>query len=319
MIDPNIDWRERIIVVLGGGGFVGRYVCEQLMATGVRVRVAQRHPKQAYFLQPLAAVGQLDLVHADMARPATLDPVIEGAWGVINLVGAFGGDLQRIHSDSPARAAELAARLGVESFVHVSAIGADPASASGYASTKGEGERRVREAFPAATIIRPSLVFGQEDELTNRFAGMAKRAFLPVLAPGTRFQPVWVADLAQAIVAAATDPEEYGGKTFEIGGPQVMTMRELNLEIASAAGLQPNIVELPNSVGNAISKLGFMPGAPLTRDQWLMLQKDNVASGPGLEAFGIDPTPLAAVAPEWLGRFRKGGRFASRRAQASVG
>jgi NADH dehydrogenase len=319
MIDPNVNWRERIMVVLGGGGFVGRYVCEQLLETGIRVRVAQRHPRQAYFLQPLGAVGQLDIVPVDMARPQTLDRVIDGAWGVINLVGAFGGDLVQVHAEAPARAAELAASAGAESFVHVSAIGADPDSPSVYASTKGLGERKVREAFPSATVIRPSLVFGQEDQLTNRFAGMARRAFLPVLAPGTRFQPVWVGDLARAIARAAIDPEEFGGQTFEIGGPQVMTMRELNLAIAEAAGQQPNVVELPNFVGDAMSRLGFLPGAPLTRDQWLMLQQDNVASGPGLEAFGIAATPLAAIAPEWLGRFRKGGRFSSRNAQATAG
>jgi NADH dehydrogenase len=201
----------------------------------------------------------------------------------------------------------------------VSAIGADPASPSIYSSTKGEGERRVREAFPSATIIRPSLVFGQEDQLTNRFAGMAKRAFLPVLAPGTRFQPVWVGDLARAIAVAATNPEAYGGRTFEIGGPQVMTMRELNQETAELAGQDPEIVDLPDFVGDLMSRAGFLPGAPLTRDQWLMLQRDNVASGPGLEAFGIEPTPLGTIGQEWLGRFRKGGRFASRNAQATAG
>lgn len=319
MIDPDIDWRNRIITVLGGGGFIGRYVCEQLFKTGVRLRVAQRHPRKAYFLQPLAAVGQLDLVVVDMARPQTLERAMEGAWGVINLVGAFAGNLRQIHGDSAGRAAQLAAANGAESFVHVSAINADPESPSVYGSTKGLGERLVRQAFPAATIIRPSLVFGQEDQLTNRFASMARMKFLPVLAGDRRFQPVFVRDLAQAIAAAALDPDEHGGKTYEIGGPQVMTMRELNVAIAKAAGQQPEIIDLPDFVGEAMSRLGFLPGAPLTRDQWLMLQKDNVATGPGLEAFGIEPTPLAVVAPDWLGRFRKGGRFASHHAQSTAG
>lgn len=319
MIDPDIDWRTRVITVLGGGGFIGRYVCEQLFKTGVRVRVAQRHPRQAYFLQPLAGVGQLDVVKADMTRPDTLDRAVEGAWGVINLVGAFSGDLLRIHAESPARAAKLAANGGAESFVHVSAINADPDSPSFYGSTKGEGERRVREAFPGATIIRPSLVFGQEDQLTNRFASMARMKFLPVLAAGRRFQPVFVRDLAQAIAIAATRPADHGGRVYEIGGPQVMTMHELNAAIAEAAGQRPEIIDLPDFVGDAMSRLGFLPGAPLTRDQWLMLGRDNVASGPGLDAFGIEPTPLASVAPDWLGRFRKGGRFASHQAQATAG
>lgn len=319
MSDPNIDWRERIITVLGGGGFIGRYVCEQLFRTGVRVRVAQRHPRQAYFLQPLAAVGQLDVVRVDMNRPDTLDRALDGAWGVINLVGAFAGDLVRIHADTPARAASLAAAGGAESFVHVSAINADPDSPSIYGATKGKGEQRVREAFLGATIIRPSLVFGQEDQLTNRFGSMARFKLLPVLAGSRRFQPVFVRDLAQAIVIAATEPNTHRGKTYEVGGPQVMTMRELNAAIANAAGQEPEIIDLPDFVGEAMSRLGFLPGAPLTRDQWLMLQKDNVASGPGLEAFGIEATPLASVAPDWLGRFRNGGRFANRQAQSSAG
>lgn len=321
MKDPKINWRGRIVTVLGGGGFIGRYVCEELFKTEVRVRAAQREPRAAHFLQPLAAVGQLDLMAVNMLRPESLERVIEGSWAVINLVGVFGGDLERIHVESAGRAAELAAKTGASSFVHVSAINADPEAASIYGSTKGRGELAVRAAFPGATIIRPSLVFGQEDQLTNRFASMARLPILPVLGGRTKFQPVYVRDLAKAIAAAATDPARYGGKIFELGGPEVMTMRDLNAAIAQAACQDPDIVELPDFVGNAMSYLGFLPGAPLTRDQWLMLQKDNVASGPGFEAFGIHPAPLAAVAPEWLGRFRRGGRFQGHhtRSQSTAG
>lgn len=321
MRDPKINGRERIITVLGGGGFIGRYVCEELFKTEVRVRVAQRDPRRAHFLQPLAAVGQLDLVAANMGRPETLERAIEGAWGVINLVGVFGGDLERIHVESAGRAAELAARTGAQSFVQISAINADPEAPSVYGSTKGRGEQAVRAAFPSAIMIRPSLVFGQEDQLTNRFGGMARLPILPVLGGKTKLQPVYVRDLAQAIAAAATDPQAHAGKTYEIGGPEVMSMRELNQAIAQAAGQKPEIVDLPDFVGDAMSRLGFLPGAPLTRDQWLMLQKDNVASGPGLEAFGINPTPLTAVAPDWLGRFHKGGRFQTghSRSQSTAG
>jgi NADH dehydrogenase len=323
MIDPAIDWRTRIITVLGGGGFIGRYVCEQLLKTGVRLRVAQRNPRRAFFLQPLAAVGQLDLVGIDMNRPESLERAVAGSWGVINLVGAFTGNLAQVQGDSAGKAAELASAAGAESFVHVSAINADPESPSHYGSTKGHGEQAVRAAFPNAAILRPSLVFGPEDQLTNRFAGMARLPVLPVLAPNRRFQPVYVRDLAQAIAEAAQDPEEFGGETYEIGGPDVMTMRELNAAIAHAAGQKPEIVDLPDFVGNAMSRLGFLPGAPLTRDQWLMLAQDNVVHDgmPGLAAFGIEPTPLATVAPEWLGRFEQGGRFqrAQRSSQASVG
>lgn len=323
MTDPAADWRTRIITVLGGGGFIGRYVCEQLLKSGVRLRVAQRSPRKAWFLQPLAAVGQLDLVRIDMNRPDTLAKAIDGAWGVVNLVGAFTGNLRQVHADSAGRAAELARATGAQSFVHVSAINANPDSPSRYGSTKGLGEQAVRTGFPDATIIRPSLVFGQEDQLTNRFAAMARLPVLPVLAAQRRFQPVYVRDLAHAIAEAAQDPNEHGGETFEIGGPQVMTMRELNAAIAEAAGQHPGIVEVPDFVGSAMSKLGFLPGMPITRDQWLMLAEDNVVHEgvPGLEAFGITPTPLGVVAPDWLERFRSGGRFGRghRRSQASAG
>jgi NADH dehydrogenase len=310
---------NRIITVFGGGGFIGRYVCEALFKTGARVRVAQRTPRDAFFLQPLAAMGQLDLVRADFTRPQTLEAAVEGAWGVINLVGAFKGNLLDVHGAGPSRVAELASATGTQSFVHVSAIGVTKDSPSVYGRTKAEGEEAVRAAYPGAVILRPSVVFGPEDEFTNRFAGMAKLPILPVLGGKTRFQPIYVRDVGAAIAKAALEPERYAGQTFELGGPDVMTMHELNAAIAEAAGQKPGIVDLPDFVGDAMSRLGFLPGAPITRDQWLMLQKDNVASGPGLEAFEITPTPLAAVAPEWLGRFQKGGRFASRRSQASVG
>ncbi len=324
MADTSIDWRNRIITVLGGGGFIGRYVCEALFKTGVRVRVAQREPRNAFFLQPLAAVGQLDVVPVSFTRPDSLDAAVDGAWGVINLVGAFAGDLDQVHVRSPARAAQRATAAVAGSFVHISAIGADPQSASVYGRTKGEGETAVRDAFPDATIIRPSLVFGPEDQLTNRFAGLAARLpILPVLAPRSRFQPIFVRDLAQAIVTAATEPQRFAGKTVELGGPEVMTMRELNVAITQAAGLSPEIIDLPDFAGEMMSKLGFLPGAPITRDQWLMLQRDNVVGEgqSGLEVFGITGTPLASVAPDWLSRFRKGGRFAAshRRSQSTVG
>ena len=313
------DWQQRIITVFGGGGFIGRYVCEALFKTGVRVRVAQRTPRDAFFLQPLAAVGQLDLVRADFTRPDTVEAAIEGAWGVINLVGAFGGKLGTLHGDTPGRIAEMAATKSVESLVHISAIGVAKDSASLYSRTKAEGEDKVRAAYPQATIIRPSVVFGQEDEFTNRFAGMSRLPLVPVLGGKTRFQPIYVRDLGAAIAKAAQNPDDFGGKTFELGGPDVLTMHELNRVIAKAAGRSSELIDLPDFVGDVMSRFGFLPGAPITRDQWIMLQKDNVASGPGLEAFGIQGTPLAAVAPDWLDRFNEGGRFASRRAQASVG
>ena len=301
-----------LVTVFGGGGFIGRYVCEALLKAGVRVRVAERDPRKAFYLQPLGGVGQVSAVRADLRRPASVDAAVDGADAVINLVGTFKGDLDAVHVEGAKRAAAAAAATGASAFVHVSAIGADPDSASDYGRTKGLGEQAVRSAFPAATIIRPSTVFGPEDDFTNRFARMAQLPFLPVIAPNVRFQPVYVRDLGRAIAAAALDPKTHGGKTYELAGPEVMTMRELNAAIASLAGHHPDLVDVPDFVADGLSMLGFLPGAPLTRDQWMMLQKDNVASdkAAGFKAFGITPTPLAAVAPEWLGRYKDGGRFA---------
>ncbi len=310
-----------LIPVFGGGGFIGRYVCEALLKTGARLRVAERRPRRAWYLQPLGTVGQVSAIAADLKRPETIARAVEGADAVINLVGIFKGNLELVHVHGAGKLAAAAKAAGAKAFVHISAIGSDPESKSEYGQTKGLGEQAVRSAFPGATIIRPSTVFGPEDQFTNRFASMARFPILPVIAPNTKFQPVFVRDLGKAIAAAALDPEKHGGKTYELAGPEIFTMRELNREIAAMAGQSPELVDVPDFMASLISIFGFLPGAPLSNDQWLMLQKDNVASGelPGFKAFGITPTPLGSVAPEWLNRFRKGGRFASRRDYQSAG
>jgi len=305
-----------LITVFGGSGFIGRYVCEALLKTGARLRVAERDPRRGWFLQPLGSVGQVSNIAADLGRLESIAPAIDGADAVINLVGIFKGNLELIHVHGAGKLAAAAKAAGAKAFVHISAIGADINSPSEYGRTKGQGELAVHAAFPKATIIRPSVVFGPEDKFTNRFAAMARLPILPVIAPGTRFQPVYVRDLGRAIAAAALDAKAHGGKTYELAGPEVFPMRELNARIAELAGFHPDLLDMPDFIAAAMAMLGFLPGAPLTRDQWLMLQKDNVASGelPGFKAFGITPAPLGAVAPEWLGRYRKGGRFAPRSA-----
>jgi NADH dehydrogenase len=309
-----IERYEELVTVFGGDGFIGRYVCEYLFRSGVRVRVASRDPRNSYFIQPLAQVGQFGFVKADITDHNDVRRALDGASAAINLVGVFGRNMHAVHVDGARHIAETARDAGVEAVVHISAIGADPQSGSAYGKTKAEGEEALREAFPAATIIRPSLAFGPEDNLTNRFAAMARLPFLPVIAAKRRFQPVYVRDLGKAIATAALDPSRFGGKIYEIGGPQVMSMVELHQAILDLTGQKPDLVPVPDLFGNLLSLLGFLPGAPLTRDQWLMLQRDNVPSGqlPGLEAIGIQPTPLAAVGSEWLGRFH-GNRFAGRR------
>jgi NADH dehydrogenase len=310
-----IERAEEMVTVFGGGGFIGRYVCEFLMKSGVRVRVAQRDPRRAHILQPLGQVGQIGFVRADLTERDSVSRAVDGASAVVNLCGAFGTGMGVLHVDGAANVAAAAKAAGAKALVHVSAIGADPDSKSVYGRTKGEGEAAVRSAFPNATIIRPSLVFGPEDQLTNRFANLARLPILPVIAAERKFQPVYVRDLGKAIAKAAIEPQRFGGKTFEIGGPQVMSMTELHKAILELSGQSTDLVEVPDIFATLLSKFGWVPGAPLTRDQWLMLQQDNVAAQgvPGIAAFGIEPTPLAAVGYEWLGRFHRGGKFAGRR------
>jgi NADH dehydrogenase len=310
-----IDRADELVTVFGGGGFIGRYVCELLLKSGVRVRVASRRPRRAHFIQPLGQVGQFGFVRADITDADSVARAVEGASAAVNLCGVFGRAMRAVHVTGAKNVAEAARNAGAQALVHISAIGADPNAEAQYGRTKAEGEAAVRAAFPGATIIRPSLVFGAEDQLTNRLAGLAQLPFLPVIAAQRKFQPVYVRDLAQAIAKSALEPEQHGGRTYEIGGPQVLSMRELHSAILEATGRTPRLVDMPNFMASLLSWFGWFPGAPLTRDQWLMLQRDNVASkgAPGLEAFGIKPTPLGAVAHEWLGRFHKGGRFAGRR------
>jgi uncharacterized protein YbjT (DUF2867 family) len=310
-----IERSEQLVTIFGGDGFIGRYVCEYLFKQGVRVRIASRDTRNSYFLQPLAQVGQFGFEQADITNAASVRNAVKSATAVINLVGVFGRGMHRVHVDGARNVAEAAGQAGAASLVHISAIGASLDSPSAYGRTKGEGEQAVREAFPSATIVRPSLVFGAEDELTNRFAAMARLPILPVIAAKRNFQPVYVRDLGKAIAMAALDPQRFGGRAFEIGGPTRMSMIQLHRAIFEITQQDPEIVHIPDFVAGAIAKLGFLPGAPLTQDQWLMLQRDNVPAdgASGLEAFGIEPIPLAAVGYEWLGRFRRGGKLAGRR------
>ena len=219
---------DRLVTLFGGGGFVGRYVAQSLFRTGVRVRIAEREPKRAFFLKPLAGLGQIQFVRADLNDPEAVAAAVEGAEAVVNLVGILKGRLHRIHVEGARNVAEAAAQAGVAALIHISAIGADPDSESAYGASKGEGELAVRAAFPGATIVRPSIAFGQEDQFVNKFARMAQLLpALPVLRGAWRVQPVHVADLAKAIALAALDPARHAGKGYELGGPQVLTMAEL--------------------------------------------------------------------------------------------
>ncbi|WP_267378413.1 MULTISPECIES: complex I NDUFA9 subunit family protein [unclassified Sphingomonas] len=303
---------DRLVTLIGGGGFLGRYVAQGLLAAGARVRIAQRDPRQAYFLRPQGGLGQTQFVAIDVNRPETVARAVEGSDSVVNLVGILGGNFDRIHVAGARHVAEAARAAGVESLIHVSAIGADARSPSAYGRSKGEGEAAVRAAFADATIMRPSVVFGPEDAFVNRFAGMiAKLPVVPVIRATAKFQPVFVGDVGVAIANAATAPQGTMGNTYELGGPDILAMGALVRWIAGALHRDVAIVDVPDLVGSAIARAGMLPGAPITWDQWLMLQHDNVVSDgmPGLAALGVVPTPLASVAPDWLVRFRRQGRF----------
>ncbi len=313
--------KDKLVTLIGGGGFLGRYAAQALLGAGVRVRVAQRDPRQAYFLKPLGGLGQTQFIAADIGRPDTVLRAVQGADAVVNMVGVLSGNFQMAHVDGPRAIAEACATVGVAAFVHVSAIGADPDSTSAYGRSKGQGEAAVRQAYPGAVILRPSIVFGREDQFINRFAAMIEKLpVIPVLRADAKFQPVFVGDVGEAIQRATAETDRFVGTTYELGGPDVISMGDLNRWIAETTGRSGTIVEVPDPIGALIARLGFLPGAPITQDQWRMLQQDNVVANgmPGLAAFDIEPTPMASVAPDWLVRYRRQGRFGRRAAIANA-
>lgn len=301
--------KNKVITLIGGGGFVGRYVAQALLRRAARVRIAQRDPRQAYFLRTQSALGQTQFIAADVRRPDTIARAMMGADAVVNLAGTLGSDADAVQAKGAAAVAEAARAAGVEALVHFSAIGADAQGETPYARSKGEGEAAVRQHFPNATILRPSLIFGREDQFANRFARMVEKLpVVPVIASKTRFQPVYVVDVAAAAVAALEDPERFGGRTFELGGPDVLSMAELIRQIASLLDRKIRTVELGTGTAGLIAAL---PGTPITRDQLRMLGHDNLVSpgAEGLAELGVTPTPFESVAPQWLVQFRRYGRF----------
>ena len=305
--------KDSLVTVFGGGGFLGRQVAQALMAQGARVRIAQRDLATALRVKTLGNLGQTQFVAADIRKPETVARALAGSDAVINLVGILAGKFDAVHAEGAANVAQAAAAAGVKALVHVSAIGADADSPSAYGRSKAAGEAAVKAAFPGATIIRPSIIFGPEDQFLNRFADIIRLApVVPVIGAGARFQPVYVADVAQAIAHAVAAPGVHGGKTYELGGPQVMTMKEINGWVARAIGRDGKpLVEVP---GAFASLLAMLPGGPITRDQLAMLGGDTVVAdgAEGLAALGVAPTPMGAVADKWMVRYRRHGRFAGR-------
>jgi NADH dehydrogenase len=304
--------------VFGGSGFVGRHVVRELAKSGASVRVAVRRPDRALFLKTMGDVGQITPVAANIRDDTSVADAVRGSDAVVNLVGILHQSGRRtfeaIHHHGAGRIARAAHAAGARSLVHVSAIGADAASPSAYGRSKAAGEAAVREAFPSAAIVRPSLVFGADDNFFNRFAMLARISpALPLIGGGkTRFQPVYVGDVAAAIAALAAA----GGDTpatYELGGPEVLTFRELMEVVLAATGRRRLLVPVPFGImelNGAI--LGLAPEPQLTRDQVLMLRADTVAEHglPGLAELGITPSAVAAIVPGYLVRYRRGGEFA---------
>ncbi len=308
---------QRTVAVIGGSGFIGRYVVERLAARGDLVRVAVRRPNEALFLKPLGELGQIQLVATNLKHEGSLRRAITGADAVINLVGVLfnsgGQTFQALQADGAAAAARIAAEVGVKTYVHMSALGARHASESEYARTKAAGEDAVLAAFPSATILRPGVVFGPEDGFFNRFAQLIKMLpCLPIPGAETKFQPVFVDDVAAAIERASLGGEAFKGKTFELGGPQALTLRAFLELLMDQMGTSKPIINIPWGLAMLqATLLGMLPNPPLTRDQVKLLMDDNVVSGeyPGIEAFGIKPVTAASVLPSYVTQYRKGGQF----------
>lgn len=313
---------NKVYTVIGGSGFVGRYIVQQLAEAGHRVRVAVRNPGAALFLKPLGTPGQVEPVLANIRFPGSIANALAGSDGAVNLVGILyksgAQSFDALQAQGAATVAQAAKAAGLTSLVHVSAIGADSDSPADYARTKAEGEQAVTAAFPDATILRPSIIFGPEDGFFNRFARLARQLpVMPVICGDTRFQPVYVGDVAQAAVQALSDPKAFGGKTFELGGPTVYRFRDLQRYILDEIMCAKPMVDVPLLVAKAqAAVLGLLPKPPLTLGQLRMLERDNVVSAGanGFKAFGINPTPVEAVVPSYLVQYRPQGRFSRKTA-----
>jgi NADH dehydrogenase len=319
---------QGLVTVFGGTGFVGRQVVRALAKQGLRVRVAARNVGRGYRLRMLGDVGQIEVVQANIRIPSSVERALAGAEACINLVGVLYESgrqgFQSLHAMGSKTIAEAAKAQGVSRFVQVSAIGADARSSAKYARTKAEGEASVRAVYPDAVVIRPSVIFGAEDNFLNQFAMMASISpALPLVGGGeTKFQPVWVGDVAAAIAKAVTAPEA-SGKTYELGGPTVYSFRELMDFILRETGRNRLLVPIPFPLASIIGvegdiqanlrgMLGLIPAPLLTTDQVELLRTDNVAAAgaPGLADLGVTASAMEAIAPTYLYRFRKGGQYA---------
>jgi NADH dehydrogenase len=316
---------SKLVTIYGGSGFIGRYIARRMAKEGWRVRVAVRRPNEAIFVRPYGVVGQVEPVFCNIRDDASVRAVMHGADAVVNCVGVLNevgkNGFDAVQAEGAGRIARIAAELGVGHLVQLSAIGADAESASAYARSKAAGEAAVQEAFPAAVILRPSVVFGSEDQFFNRFAAMSRFGpILPVVGAETKFQPVYVDDVAQAAVKAVLGEAAPG--IYELGGPDVHSFRELMQKMLQVVQRRRLIVNIPFFVARIMGgvfdllqtvTLGLFTNGLITRDQVRNLARDNVVSprARGLADLGIAPTPIDAVLPEYLWRYRPSGQYAA--------
>jgi uncharacterized protein YbjT (DUF2867 family) len=315
-----MSFRYRVATVFGGSGFIGRHLIKRLAKTGTIIRVATRHPSSANFLRTNGAVGQIIPIATNIHDDVSVAAAVRDADIVINLIGILYesgvNTFRGTQGEAPGRIARAAKAAGAQRFVQISAIGADAGSTAEYARSKAAGEQAVLKAFPEATILRPSIVFGPEDGFFNRFAAMARISpVLPLIGGGhTKFQPVYVGDVADAIMKVLENPATQG-KTYELGGPQVYSFKEIMELVLAETRRKSFLVPVPWGVAEFQGKiLGKLPKPPLTLDQVELLKRDNVVA-PGaatLQDLGINPTAVEVIIPTYLDRFRVGGRFSQR-------
>lgn len=309
--------RSRRTAVLGGSGFIGRYIVKRLAARGDVIAVGCRNAEKAKFLKPMGDAGQIVPLNVAISDERLLPAFLAGNDALVNCVGILQEkglqSFELVHHTGPARLARLAREAGIRHLVHLSAIGADSRSPSAYARTKAAGEQAVRDAFPTATILRPSVVFGSEDQFFNRFAAMAMVSpVLPLIGGGeTRFQPVHVGDVADAVVRCLEDPTT-ASRVYELGGPKIYTLRQLFELLLDEIRRRRWFIDMPFGLAAAQARLmSVLPNPPLTPDQVELLKRDNVVSSGAmtLASLGISPTPAEIILPSYLDRFRRGGWY----------
>ncbi|MDP1724181.1 MAG: complex I NDUFA9 subunit family protein [Alphaproteobacteria bacterium] len=307
----------KVITIYGGSGFLGRYITQELAELGAIIRVGVRYPEEAAFLKPMGSVAQITPIAFNITSPETIDALAKDADILINCVGILSESKNAHFNDIHHKGAEYIAlaaqKQNVERLIHISALGANLNSPSIYAQSKEKGEAAIVKIFPDATILRPSVVFGSEDQFFNRFAKMAQLSpFIPLIGGGkTKFQPIYVNDIAH-FIAACLSKDETKGQIFELGGPKIYTFKELMIQMLHDINRENKFIPIPFSVAKFLSYiLQFFPGKPLTPDQVDLLKSDNICSGtlPGLSALNIRPTPLEIITPAYLSRYRPGGRY----------